>query len=105
LLIVVIISKFNKKLRDRYRPEVRAISLPKEKDMKLLKSLIAASALAFSLSLTALAGDMQGPGIVQPNTEPGATQAPGSATTEQPSESDAITIAAISMINLFASIR
>ena len=41
--------------------------------MKLLKSLIAASALAFSLSLTAFAGDMQGPGIVQPNTEPGAT--------------------------------
>ena len=72
--------------------------------MKLLKSLIAASALAFSLSLTALAGDMQGPGIVQPNTEPGATQAPGSATTEQQSESDAITDATISMIKLFASI-
>ena len=72
--------------------------------MKHVKSLITASVLAFSLSVTAFAGDMQGPGIVQPNTVPGATQAPGFATTEQQSDSDAITDAVISMINVFASI-
>ncbi len=73
--------------------------------MKHLKSLIAASVLAFSLSVTAFAGDMQGPGIAQPSdTEPGVTQGPGFATTGQESGSDAITDTAISILKLFVSI-
>ena len=75
--------------------------------MKHLKPLIAASALALSLSVTTFAGDMPGAGVVQPSethgpgiaqpgdTEPGATQGPGFA-----SESDAF----ISLIKLFAAI-
>jgi hypothetical protein len=75
--------------------------------MKKLKALTAASVLVLSLSLTALAGEMPGPGVAQPgethgpgiaqpgDTEPGVTQGPGFA-----SESDAF----ISMIKLFASI-
>ena len=73
--------------------------------MKHLKSLIAASVLAFSLSVTAFAGDMQGPGMAQPgDTESGATQGPGFATTGQESGSDAITDTAFSLLKIFASI-
>lgn len=73
--------------------------------MKNLKTLIAASVLALSLSSTTFAGEMGGPGIAQPgDMEPGVTQGPGLATTEPRSESDSITDTAISIIKLFVSI-
>ena len=80
--------------------------------MKKLKSLIAASALALSLSLTAFAGEMGGPGFTDPPPPPpaaaSAAEPPAGNLTApdvvEPGALDAITESALLMIELFASI-
>ena len=76
--------------------------------MKKLKTLIASSILALLFSVTALAGDMQGPGFTNPLPPPRASSlVPGEPTetaVSQQSASDSIAETAIEMMQLFLSI-
>ena len=76
--------------------------------MKKLKTLIASSILALLFSVTALAGDMQGPGFTDPPPQrPASSLVPGGPTetaVSQQGASDSICETAIEMMQLFLSI-
>jgi hypothetical protein len=110
LAIVVIILAFNQNLGVAVVPIAGDLPSKKEKPMRKTKSLIAASVLGLSISTTALAGEMQGPGFTEPPPPPpSATSASTAgelteATTAELSAADAIAETAILMMQLFASI-
>ena len=77
--------------------------------MKHFKSLVAACVLALSLSMTAIAGEMGGPGFTDPPPPPppAASSVPGEPTATaiaQQSSSDSIVETAIELMELFVSI-
>ena len=74
--------------------------------MKKLRFMMAASVLALSISITAVAGDMPGAGYYNPPPSPAANLAPEPTETAVPQQSaaDSITELAIEMGQLFFSI-
>ena len=76
--------------------------------MKHFRSLVASCVLALSLSLTAVAGEMGGPGLTNPPPPPPAANVVPDEPTEtdiaQQSASDSIAETVIEMMQLFLSI-
>ena len=75
--------------------------------MKKAKLSVAACVLALSLSMNALAGEMQGPGFTNPPPPPPASSLapePTETTVPQQNAADSITELAIEMMELFVSI-